>query len=75
MARHHAFLHASYVEMTLWTKVLSLSQHVGADDMVVFVAARPGFISYKGAFAGLPLQIHRYFSHTSVMLLYPDQWS
>lgn len=75
MEKHHASLRVNYVEMTLWTKVLSLSQNVGADDMVVFVTARPGFISYKGAFAGLPLQIHRYFSHTSVMLLYPDQWS
>ncbi len=75
MAKHHAFLRIDYVEMALWTKVLSLAQNVGSDDMVVFVTARPGFISYKGAFAGLPLQIHRYFSHTSVMLLYPDQWS
>lgn len=75
MEKHHASLRVNYVEMALWTKVLSLSQNVGADDMVVFVTARPGFISYKGAFAGLPLQIHRYFSHTSVMLLYPDQWS
>lgn len=75
MGRHHASLMADYVEMELWTKVLSLSQEVGADDMMVFVTARPGFISYKGAFAGLPLQIYRYFSHTSVMLLYPDQWS
>lgn len=75
MGRHHASLMAGYVEMELWTKVLSLSQEVGADDMMVFVTARPGFISYKGAFAGLPLQIYRYFSHTSVMLLYPDQWS
>ena len=75
MVKHHAFLHTNYVDMALWTKVLSLSQNVGSDDMIIFVTARPGFISYKGAFAGLPLQIHRYFSHTSVMLLYPDQWS
>lgn len=75
MSRHHAFLQAKYVEMALWTRILSLAQEVGTDDMVIFITARPGFISYKGAFAGLPLQIYRYFSHTSVMLLYPDQWS
>ncbi len=75
MARHHASLIVRYEEMPLWTKILSISQSVGSDDMVIFITARPGFISYKGAFAGLPLQIHRYFSRTSVMLLYPDQWS
>lgn len=75
MWRHHVALRAEYVEMALWTKIMSLTQRVGADDMVVFVVARPGFISYKGSFDGLPLMIHRYFSHTSVMLLYPDQWS
>lgn len=75
MWRHHVSLRAEYVDMPLWTKIMSLSQRAGADDLVVFVSARPGFISYKGAFAGLPLLIHRYFSHTSVMLLYPDQWS
>ncbi|MBQ5643412.1 MAG: cation:proton antiporter [Bacteroidaceae bacterium] len=75
MWRYHVALRAEYIEMALWTKIMSLSQRAGSDDMVVFISARPGFISYKGAFAGLPLMIHRYFSHTSVMLLYPDQWS
>ena len=75
MWQYHISLRTEYIEMALWTKVMSLSQRAGTDDMVVFVTARPGFISYKGAFAGLPLLIHRYFSHTSVMLLYPDQWS
>ena len=75
MWRYHISLRASYIEMAIWTKIMSLAQRAGADDMVVFISARPGFISYKGAFAGLPLMIHRYFNHTSVMLLYPDQWS
>ncbi len=75
MAGHHSSMHVLYIEMPLWTKILSLSQSVDSDDLVLFVTARPGFISYKTAFEGLPLQIHRYFSHTSVMLLYPDQWS
>lgn len=75
MWQNHVSLRADYVEMPIWTKIVSLAQHSGSDDIVVFVTARPGFISYKGAFAGLPLLIHRYFSNTSVMLLFPDQWS
>lgn len=75
MWRYHVSLRAEYIEMPLWTQITSLSQRVNADDMVVFITARPGFISYKGAFDGLPLLIYRHFKHTSVMLLYPDQWS
>jgi Kef-type K+ transport system membrane component KefB len=75
MWQNHVSLRADYIEMPIWTKIVSLSQHSSSDDIVVFVTARPGFISYKGAFAGLPLLIHRYFSNTSVMLLFPDQWS
>ncbi len=74
MRRLHGRLRVKYAEMNLWGRLLNLSQHVGQDDMLVVVTARPGFISYKSVFDGLPLQLHRYFSHTSVMLLYPDQW-
>lgn len=75
MWRYHVSLRSEYIEMPLWTKVMSMPQTVGPDDMVIIITARPGFISYKGAFDGLPLLIYRYFSQTSVMLLYPDQWS
>lgn len=74
MRDNHSLLRVTYNEMNLWTQILPLSQQAGSNDMVVFVTARPGFISYKSVFSGLPLQIHRYFGHTSVMLLYPDQW-
>ncbi len=73
MDKHHASVRSRYVDMMLWTRIVSLSREVGSDDMLVFITARPGYISYKGSFAGLPLLIYRYFSHTSVMLLYPDQ--
>lgn len=73
MSRHHASVRSRYVDMMLWTRIASLSKEVGSDDMLVFITARPGYISYKGSFAGLPLLIYRHFSHTSVMLLYPDQ--
>ena len=42
--------------------------------MFIFVTARPGSISYQHHFSNLPLVVHRYFTQTSVMLLYPDQW-
>ena len=71
--QHHMSLRAEYHEMPLWTRIMSLQQRVGRDDLMVFVLSRPGFISYRGAMSGLPLQLRRYFSHTNIMMIYPDQ--
>lgn len=74
MQQKHGNLRSEYQEMKRWTQIESLSAHTSEDYMYVFVAARPGSISYQTRFDRLPLLIYRYFSHTSVMLLYPDQW-
>ncbi|MBO4642446.1 MAG: cation:proton antiporter [Bacteroidaceae bacterium] len=74
MRQKHAFLRTEYHEMSLWTQLTSLSNHMDKDDMIIAVTARSGFISYQSSFDSLPLQLYRYFSHTSVMILYPDQW-
>jgi hypothetical protein len=73
LRQHHVSLRADYAEMELWTRIMSLQQEVGEDDLLIFVVSRQGYMSYKGAMNGLPLQIHRYFSHTNIMLIYPDQ--
>lgn len=74
MEQKHASVRSEYEEMLRWGQLLSLAPRLGQDEMLVVVAARRGFISYQSSFDSLPLQIHRYFSETSVMLLYPDQW-
>ena len=74
MKQKHENVRSQYAEMNLWTQLLNLQHETDANSMLVAVTARPGFISYQPQFDNLPLQIHRYFSHTSVMLLYPDQW-
>ena len=74
MQQKHSNVRTKYDEMNLWTQVMSLQHQTDANCMLVAVTARPGFISYQPQFDNLPLQIHRYFGHTSVMILYPDQW-
>ncbi len=74
MQQKHGNVRCKYTEMNIWTQMLSLQHQTDANAMLIVVTARPGFISYQPQFDNLPLQIHRYFGHTSVMLLYPDQW-
>jgi Kef-type K+ transport system membrane component KefB/subtilisin family serine protease len=74
MQQKHGNVRTKYTEMNMWTQFMSLQHQTDANAMLIAVTARPGFISYQPQFDNLPLQIHRYFGHTSVMLLYPDQW-
>ncbi len=74
MNTKHSDVRAGFSQMAHWGQLMNLPQMLGEDEMLVIVTARQGFISYRREFDSLPLQIHRYFSHTSVMLLYPDEW-
>jgi len=74
MEQKHSHVRSHYFEMNRWMQFLNMRHEMGLGDMLVAVTARPGFISYQNAFEELPMLIHRYFSHTSVMLLFPDQW-
>ena len=74
MRKKHENVRTGFVPMLIWTQLLNLERQADANSMLVVVTARSGFISYQPQFDNLPLQIYRYFGHTSVMLLYPDQW-
>lgn len=70
----HGNIRVEYVEMPHWGSFLTLAEQIGEDQLLVVVTSRPGFISYAPPLRTLPQQIATHFKHTSVMLLYPDQW-
>lgn len=74
MQQKHPNLRSEFMEMERWTQLVTLSSRIGEDHLLVIVTARPGSISYQGRLDNLPMMIYRYFSHTSVMMLFPDQW-
>ncbi|MBQ6191038.1 MAG: cation:proton antiporter [Bacteroidaceae bacterium] len=74
MEQKHNHVRSHYVEMNRWMKFLNLQNELDLSCMLIAVTARPGFISYQDSFEELPLLVHRYFSGTSVMILFPDQW-
>ncbi|MCH5169365.1 MAG: cation:proton antiporter [Prevotellaceae bacterium] len=74
MEQKHSHVRSQYAEMNRWMQFLNLRHEVDLSCMFVAVTARSGFISYQDSFEELPLLIHRYFSDTNVMLLFPDQW-
>ena len=62
------------VEKGFGAMLLGLKDEVNADHLLVIVSSRTGFISYTAAFNSLPSLIARNFSHTNLILLYPDQY-
>lgn len=56
------------------TMLHTLGTSVNFDHLLVIITSRAGFISYTAAQASLPSVIAHKFSHTNVILLYPDQY-
>ena len=74
MEQKHSHVRSHYAEMEQWSQFVELRNSMNSSSMLVAVTARPGFISYQNQFDEIPLLLHRHFTQTSVMILYPDQW-
>ena len=60
--------------MDHWNEMPTLASTIAADHLFVVVTARKGTISYKNALERLPDELTRYFSGTSLMIIFPDQY-
>lgn len=70
----HPNVRAEYIIMEHWNELPQLARTIAADHMFVVVTARQGTISYKNAMERLPDELTRYFSGTSMMIVFPDQY-
>ena len=71
--RLHSNLRVEFTVMDDWDDLLLMSSKIAYDHLTVIVSARKGAISYQSSFEELPNQITRYFSNSSLILIYPDQ--
>lgn len=60
-------------EYVSWADMLPLAHEVKQDEMVVFVCARRGTISFSPYIDRLPTGVERYFSARNVLFVYPAQ--
>ena len=72
--RVHPSVRGEYVLMEHWNEVPRLASSVNDDHIIVFVISRKGNLSYKTAFEKLPIEIERYYSGKSLMIVFPDQY-
>lgn len=73
MRERHKSVRDDYEILESWNDFPALRHEVNTDQLLVVVTARRGSISYQSAFSKLPHQLQQQFSHTSLMLIYPDQ--
>ena len=71
--RFHSNLRVEFTIMDEWDDLLLMSSKIAYDHLTIIVSARKGAISYQSSFEELPNQITRYFSNSSLILIYPDQ--
>ena len=70
----HPNMRAEYSEMLHWNELPKLAGTIAKDHIFVVVTARKGTISYKNAMDRLPDELTRYYSGTSMMIIFPDQF-
>ena len=66
-------LHVSYHEYKQWNNLLPFKEASRYDDLTVFICSRRGTISHHQYMEKLPEQIERYFSSSSIMMIFPIQ--
>lgn len=57
-----------------WEDITSLNETCGRSDLIIAVNSRPGFISYIPTMEFLPQFLTNGFQHSSIMMLFPDQY-
>ena len=70
----HPNMRAEYMEMEHWNELPRLAGTIAQDHVFVVVTARKGTISYKNAMDKLPDELTHYYSGTSMMIIFPDQF-
>lgn len=73
MKERHNTVRTEYENMEVWTDLPSLRHEINADHLLVVVAARRGSMSWNASFNKLSAWLSQYFSHTSLLVIYPDQ--
>ncbi len=62
---------ASFVKYNDWDNIFGLSAFSNVDDLLVFVSARYGDVSYRDSLDGLAKRVGRYYSKQNLILIYP----
>ena len=63
----------NYSRYNNWDNIYGLSTFTNSEDLLVFVSARYGDVSYRDSLDGLAKRVGRYYSKQNLILIYPER--
>ena len=64
-----------YNTLVNWNDFIALKEIAGINDLFVVISARHTSISYHPSFNKLPAILSKDFSHTNLLIIYPEQFT
>ncbi len=72
-AKSQGLTNNTYHIFDAWEDLLILARDIKEDDIVVFITARKGTLSYQSVLESIPNKIEKYFQNNSKIIIYPKQ--
>ena len=66
-------LSIEFVSHLNWDELSSLRSYTKEDDLLIFVSARAGEVSYNVSFDGIPSKLDRVYNENNRILIYPSR--
>lgn len=63
----------TYLKFDSWEDMLVLARDIKQDDIIIFVTARKGTLSYLSVLESIPAKLEKYFQKNSKIIIYPKQ--
>lgn len=63
----------TYLKFDSWEDMLVLARDIKEDDIIIFVTARKGTLSYQSVLESIPSRLEKYFQKNSKIIIYPKQ--
>lgn len=57
-----------------WDDFITMANSINDDDLFVVIGARPSSVSFNDDIAEMPQFLQRYFSHSNIVVIYPEQF-
>lgn len=73
MNERHSSVRLSFKEMSSWDEFPKLAETVDHNHLLAVITARHGAISHQKAFNHLERTLENEFTHTNLLIVYPDQ--
>jgi hypothetical protein len=67
-------IRSEFRDAEVWDDFILLANRVLDDDLLFVIGARPSSVSFDNSMVEMPSFLQRYFNHTNLIVIYPEQF-